>query len=359
MLPLLCFLLFADATALLRQGLLALQSGQVQQAQDNLLEASKLDGKNPYIWSSLAETHRRLGQDAQALNAAQKAEVTAGSDPTVAHALAIFYTQVEQPAKAAALESRFASSPKADGEAWSRVVQLYGRAGDSKSAIDAGQKAWANPKARTAALASDYSMALLQKQSFTEAADVAGQGLALDRDNAQLQLVMGVARYGQRRFEEAIVAFLQVAKTDSSIPQPYLFLGSLLEQAGTHLDEVVAVEDAWAKREPANAKAQLTLAKALLQKDRSSNQARALLNEAIRLDPQDWEGHYQLGVLLENAHDYPAASAEFKKSIEVDANRPLPHFHLARVYDRTGQPNQARSEREIHARLTGNPIPNR
>lgn len=352
------FLLALSAADLLRQGLLALQSGQVQDAQTKLLQAAEIEPRNAFVWSSLAETHRRLGQQDEALTAAGKAEAAGGSDPLVAHALAIFYTQVEQPAKAAVLERRYAESPKADPEAYDRVTQLYLRAGDTAAAIDAGKKAWAQSDKHNVALASDYSMALLQKQSFNEAADVAVQGLSVDKNNAQLQLVLGVARYGQRRFEEAIVAFLQVTKIDPSILQPYLFLGSLLEQAGPHLEEVVAAEEAWAKREPENSKAQLTLAKALLQKDRRNDRARVLLNEAIRLDPKDWEAHYQLGVLLENARDYPAAAGELKKSIELDGNRPLPHYHLARVYDRTGQSDQARSEREIHARLTGNPIQN-
>lgn len=350
--PALALLLFVTASDLLRQGLKEMQAGQVSHAQTTLLEASRLDGKNAFVWSSLAETHRRLNQPAEALAAAAKAEAAGGSDPVVAHALAIFYAQVDQPAKAAGLEERFAASPKADHDAYARVTQLYLQAGNPSAAVESGKKAWAKPENRTVALASDYSMALLKKESFTEAADVATAGLALEKDNPQLQLVLGVARYGQRRFEEAIIAFLQVTKSDPSILQPYLFLGSLLEQAGTHLDEVVAAEEAWAKREPANSKAQLTLAKALLQKDRRSERARVLLNEAIRLDPADWEGHYQLGVLLENARDYPAAAAELEAALRNEPDRPLPHYHLARVYDRMGQPDQARKEREIHQKLT-------
>ena len=352
--PLIALLLFTQTAAdLLRQGLTKLQAGQVQAAQDDLLQASKFDERNGYVGSSLAETHRRLGQRDEGLAAAAKAESIGSADPAVDHALAIFYTAMEMPDKAAALEQRFAESPKADSEAFVRVTQLYVRAGNFAAAAEAGGKAWGRSDKRNLSLGTDYSMALLRLQKFDEAADIAGQGLKTDKDNAQLQLVLGVARYGQRRFEEAIAAFLQVAAIDPAIPQPYLFLGSLLEQAGGHLDQVVMTEGAWAKREPKNAKAQLTYAKALLQKDRRSSDARQLLDNAVRLDGSDWEAHYQLGVYLENARDYAGAAAELKQSIALDPTRALPHYHLARVYDRLGQVDLARVEREAHTRLSG------
>ena len=82
--------------------------------------------------------------------------------------------------------------------------------------------------------------------------------------NPQLVLALGVARYGQRRFQDAIVQFLKVIQLDSSIEQPYAFLGRLLDQAGTHLDEITKQYQARAARELKSSEAQLLLAKALL-----------------------------------------------------------------------------------------------
>ena len=312
---LLLLLLLADpqgAAKLLREGLLALQAGQVQQAQATLLEAVKLDDKNAYIWSSLAETHRGLKQNREALAAAERAEQLGKNDAVLSHALAIFYTQMERPGRAAPLEKAFAKSPKADPDAMERVAALYLRANEFPAAVTAAreaaathatasseltlaqalvaanqrpealphwQKAWELSDRRDPQLAFECSQALLEGQKFTEAATVAEQALAAKKEDAQLQLVLGVARYGQRRFEEAVAAFLDVIKIDPSIPQPYLFLSNLLEQAGPHLDDVIAAEEAWAKREPANARAQVTLAKALLQKDRKSERAKGLLGK--------------------------------------------------------------------------------
>jgi Tfp pilus assembly protein PilF len=56
--------------------------------------------------------------------------------------------------------------------------------------------------------------------------------------------------------------------------------------------------------------------------------------------------------LLSNKHTYQEAATELERSIELDPKQPSPHYHLARVYDRLGQPDRAKAEREIHQRLT-------
>jgi Flp pilus assembly protein TadD len=79
-----------------------------------------------------------------------------------------------------------------------------------------------------------------------------------------------------------------------------------------------------------------------------------LLERSISLDSKDWESHYELGLLLSNKHDYQGAARELKRSIDLNPKEAMPHYHLARVYDRLGQPEQAKAEREIHQRLTTN-----
>ena len=168
----------------------------------------------------------------------------------------------------------------------------------------------------------------------------------------QLTLALGVARYGQRRFDDAVTIFLKVIHLDPFVEQPYLFLGRLLEQAGDHLSEITQDYEGWAAREPQNAKAQLLLAEALLAQDHHSERAQILLQKSIALDGNNWEAHYQLGVFLADKRDWQAASAELNRSIAIDPKEPLPHYHLARVYDRLGESDKAEAERKIHQQLT-------
>lgn len=291
MLFLLLLLLASDPKALLQQGLVALQHNQLPEARSALEEASHLDPKNPYVWSSLAETYLRLNEPEKAESSAARAGKLGASNPVVTRALGMFYFE--------------------------------------------------------------YAQQLLRNEDFTHAANVLETALKSDSQNAQLVLALGVARYGQRRFDDAIGQFLRVIEIDPTIEQPYLFLGRILDQAGAHLTKITQDYQDWAAKNPANAKAQLLLAKALLAADARDPKAEDLLRRSVALDGNDWESHYELGVVLAGKHEYQEAAAELMRSIELDPKQAMAHYHLARVYDRLGEPERAQAEREIHRRLTG------
>ena len=195
-------------------------------------------------------------------------------------------------------------------------------------------------------------MLYLRAEDFSQAARLAGTGLKRTPQDPQLNLTLGVARYGQRRFEDAIGSFLRVIAIDPAIEQPYIFLGKMLDQAGPHLGEITTACENWLKRSPNDPKPYLVLAKALLASEPRSARAEELLRRSIQLDAKDWEAHYQLGVLLETRRAYPEAAQQLQLSIAQNPNEAMPHYHLARVYDRLGQSDLAKAEREIHARLS-------
>ena len=143
----------------------------------------------------------------------------------------------------------------------------------------AWEKAKTNPK-----IAFDYAKILLQHGEFTAAADVTTAALEAHPNDAQLVLTLGVARYTQRRFEDSIVAFLNVIQLDPRIEQPYVFLGKMLDQAGDHLSAITKAYEAWLSSEPQNGLAPLLLAKALLAGDSKDAQAEGLLRRSIALD---------------------------------------------------------------------------
>jgi Flp pilus assembly protein TadD len=292
---------------LLKRGLLALQRGKIAEARADLEQASRADPKNAYVWTALAQTYLKANEPKLASSAAETAEKIAPQDPVVSHALAMYYSEIGQLQHAAKLDAQ---------------------------------------------IAFQATKALLERGDFTQAADMAQSGLAGHSKDAQLVLALGVARYGQRRFDDAVVQFLRVIQIDPQIDQPYVFLGKMLDQAGSHLDEITRDYEAWTARDPQNAKAQLLLAKALIAANNRDPRAESLLRKSIALEGADWEAHYELGVLLEGKHDYPGAAKELERSIELDAKQPMPHYHLARMFDRLGQPERAQAEREAHERLT-------
>jgi Flp pilus assembly protein TadD len=379
------FLAVADSpTQLLQKGLVALQHGNLAQARSAFEEVTKTDPRNPYAWASLAETYARLKQPADASAAAAKAEEFGVDNPNISHALAMYYSKDGQFEHAAKLERKFAASPGADPAAGIRAAALFLNAGNASEALRLAEEAAAqhpSPEAEDVLgrvlvaaarpadgekhlasawqgqktnpqFAFDYGQALLRKQDFSHAADVVATSLQANPDDAQLVLALGVARYGQRRFEDAITAFLRVIRTDPDVEQPYLFLGKMLDQAGGHLAEITAAGEKWLARDPANSQAFLMLAKSRLAADPKDGTAEGLLRRSIALKNADWEAHYELGVLLEGKHDWRNAAAELERSAALDAKQPMPHYHLARVYDRRGEAEKAQAERALHEQLT-------
>ena len=310
MLKLFLLVSLADPSAadLLKQGLVALTQNKLAEARADLEQASHIDPKNAYVWSALAQTYLKANEPKLASAAAAKAESIGGHDPIVSHALALYYSEVGDLSHAAKLDTQVAFSL-------------------TKSRLERGE--------------------------FKQAADVAQAGLTGHPGDAQLTLALGVARYGQRRFEDAVVLFLKVIQIDPQVDQPYVFLGKILDQAGPQLPEITKDYEAWVARNPRSAKAHLLLAKALLAANDRDERAESLLRTSIALDSADWEAHYELGVLLEDNRDHVDAAKELERSIELDPKRPEAHYHLARVYDRLGQPERAEAERDIHRQLTG------
>ena len=385
LLLLLFFLVSTDPpTQILQRGLVALQHGELAQAQAAFEEVTRRDPHNPYAWVSLAETYLRLKRPDSAEKAARQAEAFGSAIPAIDHALAMYYSKTGEFAHAAEMEQKFALSGKADAAAEERAAALYLNAGKLPEALAAAEKAvqghpsaeaenvlgrallatgktaegqshlraaWQNAKTDSR-FAFDYAETLLRQQNFDQADEVLTPALEAHPEDAQLVLAEGVVRYGQRRFEDAIIAFLHVVRIDPQVGQPYSFLGRMLDQAGPHLPEITLAYENWSSRNPSNAEACLLLAKARLASDSKNPAAEGLLRKSIALDGASWEAHYELGVVLEGKRDWTAAAAELRRSADLDAAQAMPHYHLARVYDRLGEGEKAKAERELHAKLT-------
>jgi Flp pilus assembly protein TadD len=377
----------AQAVQLLRQGLLDLKANHLDEARKGLETASQLEPGNPFVWTSLAEAYWRLKNKDQAFSAALQAAKLAGDNAAVAHALAMFYSETGQFKQAADFEQRYAANPSADRQAFARVAALYLSAGDpnaalaaarravslnpspansnllGRAAVAAGNKGEGLPRLAEACRAEpaneafcfDYVQALLYAGEFSTASEALDKSLKLHPSSVQLTLALGVTRYGQRRFEEAGDAFLKTLALDPTIPQPYEFLGKMIEQLNPRLPEITAAYRAWQQRDPSNAQASLLLAKALSAGGADASEIEKLLRSSIAFDDASWESHSELGQSLAKRRQFAEAAAELNKAIQLAPDQPQPHYHLARVYDRLGEPDKAKQERDIHARLTANP----
>jgi tetratricopeptide (TPR) repeat protein len=75
------------------------------------------------------------------------------------------------------------------------------------------------------------------------------------------------------------------------------------------------------------------------------------LREAVRLDPDFAQAHFQLGSVLDDLNHPEAAIAELREAARLDGSYAEPHMALARIYRRLGQETTARDEVQIYLRL--------
>jgi tetratricopeptide (TPR) repeat protein len=367
-----------------RQGLLALSANDVAQARQRLENASRLKPENAMVWAALAQTYLRGKDTTLANEAAGRASHLAPADSPVQHALAMFYSETGDFAKAADAERQYASSKGADAQSAASAADLSLRAGEAEQAIlwaktsvqrsdtaamhhllgqayaAANRLDEAEGEFRTAMvrdpLVELFAFALGQMQlrrgDFAGASATLGKAWERFPSSAQLQLAYGVAAYGQRRFADAIDAFLRVTAIDPAVEQPYVFLARVLGQAGDRLPQVVAAFAAWETGEPGNYLAVCLHAKALSAASADAAEIEAKLRRSIQLNDTYWESHFELGVLLGKKREWKQAAAELSRSIVLNPKVAAAHFQLARAYEKLGDPERARAERAEHERLT-------
>jgi uncharacterized protein HemY len=190
------------------------------------------------------------------------------------------------------------------------------------------------------------------RQQFDEAVKVLERGCKRFSKSAQLTLALGVAYYGQRRFREAADAFVGTIDIAPEVQQPYVFLSKMLDQVNDRLPTILPRFEKWATVNPNDALAQFVYAKGLLASGSEPGRPEQLLRASIRLKGDQWESHYELGVLLEKQRKFAEAAAELEHSAALSPNQADVHYHLSRVYDRLGRTDAAAEEREIHQHLT-------
>jgi tetratricopeptide (TPR) repeat protein len=194
--------------------------------------------------------------------------------------------------------------------------------------------------------------ARLLLQQFDAAVRDLERGCKAFDKSAQLELALGVAYYGERRFGDAAGAFLRTIDLAPEVRQPYVFLSKMLDQSADRMPEILPRFQKWAAGNPDDAQAQFVYAKGILASGGDTSAAERLLRSSIRLKSDQWESHFELGVLLEKQRRFPEAAAELERSIALSPRQPDAHYHLSRVYDRLGESAKAAEQRDIHARLT-------
>jgi Flp pilus assembly protein TadD len=378
---LILFLLFwADPgyDQLLRDGLVDIKAGRLEDARSKLERAVKTKPDGGEAWAALAQTYSRLNFAISARNAATKAEALSAKNPPVLQGLADYYSAAGDAAHAADYEERYALAVGArDPDALSRAVALRIQAKQTKPAIALaakalaagdnarlrgllamayeadGQKARAITEYNRAILLDPYeesyyfqlSQLLIDQENFITARQVLEAARKIFDKSPEIELALGTACYGLKKYDDAGFAFLKTVMLAPQAPQAYSFLGRVIDQGTRWLPEITTAFQSFAEAQPRQYLPQFLYGKALLLGGKDVAEAEARLRKSVAIEDGFWESHYQLGLLLEKQKKLPQAQEELKKSATLAPHNPLPHIELARVYDLMGKPAEAKLAR--------------
>jgi tetratricopeptide (TPR) repeat protein len=367
-----------------RLGLVLLRRQKTAPAGERLEKAARLAPRSPLVWLGAAQTRLQLGRRDEAIEAAGRALTLAPGEPGVARALAMFYAQAGEFAKAADQELRWAAASPQDQQAPARAAELYLRAGNADQAIQVagqiltrgesaavrhllgkayrlkGDPARAVEELQTAirldsanpAPYADLAQLFIDHRTPEPAVLALEEGLRQVPNDPELLRLLGLAFYGTGDTAKALDAFLKLIELQPDSEVAYASLESLVPDAGSRLPEILDRLRAFSERKPANPIGYFLRARALQAgSPGKAGEIRALLEKSIAVEPSFWPAHFELHKFLLEGGDTEAAAEALRKTVELNPEYAPAHFSLAQIYARLGDRERARQEREIHHAL--------
>ena len=196
---------------------------------------------------------------------------------------------------------------------------------------------------------------LLLHRAVWQAAEVFKQGTRAYPKSARMLTALGTAQFAGALYEDAATTLCAASDLNPTDPQPYLFLGRIDMAAPKPLGCVAPRLARLVKEQPQNSLANYLYAMAILKSldqtpDRNATlqQAETLLNRAVTIDPKCADAYLQLGILASSQHETEKAIGYYTRAIEAQPQLGEAHYRLGVAYDRTGSPEKARQEFQLH-----------
>jgi tetratricopeptide (TPR) repeat protein len=177
-------------------------------------------------------------------------------------------------------------------------------------------------------------------------------GIARYPQSVTLLIGIGTAEFLEGHSIDALKNFLQAAEASPSDPRPYPSLVQAFKVSGAERERVNATLKHYLEIAPHNAEAYYLYAVVLSQqsaKDGNADKihAKALLKQAIILNPNLVDAHFQLGILYAESNDHEAAAREFEETVRLAPNMKEAHYRLAIAYRSIGRTDKADHEMQL------------
>lgn len=297
-------------------GLFYLNEAQFQQAIPFLEKAASLNGDQPIDEYNLAQACNGVGDFASAQLHVKRA--LAQGDAAEFHQLS------------GEIEEKL-GNPLVAVQQYQRATQL-----DPK---EANYFAWGTE--------------LLLHRAIWQAADVFASGAKKYPASLRMKTAWGAALFAGGQYDEAAEKICEASDMEPTAREPYLFAGQIVVTSSSINKCVGPMLERFVHQHSDDAKANYFYAMFLLKQGGTGAQdrVRPLLLRTVALDPKYSDAYLQLGIMQAGQKDYSGAIAYYRKALEADPQNSEAHYRLGVAYDRTGKPDQAKAEYQMHQQI--------
>ena len=191
---------------------------------------------------------------------------------------------------------------------------------------------------------------------FDQAASLFRQTLLVKPLWPAAQLALGSAYLAQESWQEAVDALTDAVKLDDSDPLASGSLAIALMMQGDYTGAI----DAWKQvvRVTEGAERELTRESLEIVRERQkwADEAIKALQRAVQLDPEFAKAHFNLGILYDQIHRYPAAVASYEQVEALSPEIPVIHFRLGVAYSRVGRTQEAQTSIQKYISMVVDPM---
>jgi len=204
----------------------------------------------------------------------------------------------------------------------------------------------------------NWGTELLLHRAPQFAIEIFNRGVAAHPKSARMLIGSGAALYANGSYDEAAKRLCAASDLNPKDPAPYSFLGKMVKSASAPLPCAEDKLARFSKEQPGNALAHYYYAMALWKKGRGLQDAgelqrvKALLDQAVNIDPKFSEVYLQLGMIASERGELQPAIAAFQQAIASNRQLAEAHYRLGLAYKQLGEAAKAQQEFELYQQVS-------
>jgi tetratricopeptide (TPR) repeat protein len=327
-----------------------------EEAQAELEKAESLSSGNPSIHFLLSQVLRRRGLTERSQAETERYAALTGTHSSPETPLAEARSLVEQGKldDAERILRRFVGTEKSVADGHFLLGYVLFRKQDATASLaeyTEGARYQTPGAADLEAVAGDYVLL----KDYPDADKWFTKAVTWNPADSLGWYYLGRTKYNENRFEEAVSAFRKCLELDPRNVKAEDNLGLTYEglnQTGQAM-EAYRNAIAWQSESPVKTSGPyLDLGALLVESGRPAEGLPNLL-EAVKMSPDDYVAHRQLGKAYSRLEQFDKAGAELEKAVALAPKNAPVHFMLAQVYRKRGFAEKAKVQEDLYRSLSG------